>query len=62
MAKTTTQIGLDEDFQVPLLNVFRSAAMDRDSQTKETRDGENDTEISTRQIERRDYFAQSGIL
>ena len=54
MAKTTTQIGLDEDFQVPLLNVFRSAAMDRDSQTKETRDGENDTEISTRQIERRE--------
>ena len=54
MAKTTTQIGLDEDFQVPLLNVFRSAAMDRDSQAKEDSAGDDDTTISRRQIERRE--------
>ncbi len=44
----------DEDFQVPLMNVFRSAALDRDGRESEDSIDQEDTEISSRQIERRE--------
>ncbi len=55
MAEQKTGIfNKDEDFQVPLMNVFRSAALDRDSKATEMSSGSDDREISRRQIERRE--------
>jgi len=50
-----------EDFQVPLMNVFRSAALEHDEKLAESSTGNEDQQISQRQIERREGISHDRL-
>jgi len=54
MEKTRPPTGPGDDFQVPLMNIFRSSVRDRDEAASDEGAGEGDREVSRRQIERRE--------
>ncbi|MEO0990021.1 MAG: GPW/gp25 family protein [Pseudomonadota bacterium] len=53
MSRKMSASGADEDFQVPLMNVFRAAAEAHDDKESDAQDGDDDRQISQRTIERR---------
>jgi len=50
-----------EDFQLPLMNVFRSAVLERDAKRAETTVAGEDRQVSQRQIERREGISHDRL-